>query len=157
MEIHELFAKISSTAGTAEKSALMNDNINDTIKQIYEEFYGKPLSEMAEKMLHTFYEDKSMILNLKGDKKMANIKQQKKRILTNEKSRVRNISYKSKVRTAIKAVRVAVEKKDLELANTKLVLAFSVIDRSVSKGIQKKGTADRQKSNIQNLVNSLKK
>ena len=88
---------------------------------------------------------------------MATIKQQKKRILTNEKSRVRNISYKSKVRTAIKAVRVAVEKKDLELANTKLVLAFSVIDRSVSKGIQKKGTADRQKSNIQNLVNSLKK
>lgn len=88
---------------------------------------------------------------------MANIKQQKKRILTNEKSRVRNISCKSKVRTAIKAVRVAVEKKDLELANTKLVLAFSVIDRSVSKGIQKKGTADRQKSNIQNLVNSLKK
>ena len=88
---------------------------------------------------------------------MANIKQQKKRILTNEKSRVRNISYKSKVRTAIRAVRVAVEKKDLELANTKLVLAFSVIDRSVSKGIQKKGTADRQKSNIQNLVNSLKK
>ena len=88
---------------------------------------------------------------------MANITQQKKRILTNEKSRVRNISYKSKVRTAIKAVRVAVEKKDLELANTKLVLAFSVIDRSVSKGIQKKGTADRQKSNIQNLVNSLKK
>lgn len=88
---------------------------------------------------------------------MANIKQQKKRILTNEKSRVRNISYKSKVRTAIKAVRVAVEKKDLELANKKLVLAFSVIDRSVSKGIQKKGTADRQKSNIQNLVNSLKK
>ncbi len=88
---------------------------------------------------------------------MANIKQQKKRILTNEKSRVRNISYKSKVRTAIKAVRVAVEKKDLELANAKLVLAFSVIDRSVSKGIQKKGTADRQKSNIQNLVNSLKK
>ena len=88
---------------------------------------------------------------------MANIKQQKKRILTNEKSRVRNISYKSKVRTAIKAVRVAVEKKDLELANTKLVLAFSVIDRSVSKGIQKKGTADRQKSNSQNLVNSLKK
>ena len=55
---------------------------------------------------------------------MANIKQQKKRILTNEKSRVRNISYKSKVRTAIKAVRVAVEKKDLELANTKLVLAL---------------------------------
>ena len=41
MEICELFAKISSTAGTAEKSALMNDNINDTIKQIYEDTYNK--------------------------------------------------------------------------------------------------------------------
>ena len=41
MEIRKLFSKISSTAGTAEKSALMNDNINDTIKQIYEDTYNK--------------------------------------------------------------------------------------------------------------------
>src|SRR5574344_640634 len=37
---------------------------------------------------------------------MANIKQQKKRIITSEKARVRNISYKSKLRSAAKAVRV---------------------------------------------------
>lgn len=41
MEIRKLFSKISSTAGTAEKSAIMNDNINDTIKQIYEDTYNK--------------------------------------------------------------------------------------------------------------------
>ena len=34
---------------------------NPEIIRVYEEFYGKPLSEMAEKMLHTSYEDKSMI------------------------------------------------------------------------------------------------
>ena len=41
MEIRKLVSKISSTAGTAEKSAIMNDNINDTIKQIYEDTYNK--------------------------------------------------------------------------------------------------------------------
>ncbi len=88
---------------------------------------------------------------------MANIKSQKKRILTNEKSRQRNVAYKSKLRTAMKAVRVAVEAKDEKAASEKLVLAFSVIDRAVSKGIETKGTASRQKSNLSKLVNSLKK
>ena len=45
---------------------------------------------------------------------MANIKQQKKRVLTNEKARLRNVSYKSKLRTAMKAVRVAVAAGDAE-------------------------------------------
>ena len=88
---------------------------------------------------------------------MANIKQQKKRVLTNEKARLRNISYKSKLRTAVKAVRVAVAANDLEKATAALNKAFSIIDRSVVKGIEAKGTAKRQKSNLQNLVNGLKK
>lgn len=54
-----------------EKMTLRKSHENPEIKQLYEEFYGKPLSEMAEKMLHTFYEDKSMTINLKGEKKMA--------------------------------------------------------------------------------------
>ena len=56
---------------------------------------------------------------------MANIKSQKKRNLTNEKARVRNVNYKSRVRTAIKGVRLAVEKNDKALATTKLNLAIS--------------------------------
>ena len=88
---------------------------------------------------------------------MANIKSQKKRVITNEKARLRNVSYKSKLRTAMKAVRVAVEAKDATKANEELVKAFSIIDRAVVKGIEHKGTAKRQKSNLQLLVNSLKK
>lgn len=88
---------------------------------------------------------------------MANIKQQKKRVLTNEKARLRNVSYKSKLKTAVKAVKVAVAANDLEKATAALNKAFSIIDRSVVKGIEAKGTAKRQKSNLQNLVNGLKK
>jgi len=88
---------------------------------------------------------------------MANIKQQKKRILTNEKARVRNVAYKSKVRTAMKKVRLACEAGDAAKANEALKVAFSVIDRAVIKGIEKRATADRQKSNLQNLINKLGK
>lgn len=35
---------------------------NEEIKQLYKEFYKKPLSELAEKMLHTYYQDKSELL-----------------------------------------------------------------------------------------------
>ena len=86
---------------------------------------------------------------------MANIKSQKKRVITNEKARLRNVSYKSKLRTSMKAVRVAVEAKDVTKANEALVKAFSIIDRAVIKGIEHKGTASRQKSNLQLLVISL--
>lgn len=88
---------------------------------------------------------------------MANIKQQKKRILTNEKARVRNVSYKSKLRTAMKKVRVACEAGDAAKATEALKVAFSVIDRAVVKGIEKRETGARQKSNLQNLVNKLGK
>lgn len=54
-----------------EKMTLRKSHENPEIIQLYEEFYGKPLSEMAEKMLHTFYEDKSMTIQLKGEKEMA--------------------------------------------------------------------------------------
>lgn len=46
---------------------LRNSHDNVEIKQLYQEFYGRPLSELAEKMLHTSYEDKS---NLLGGKNM---------------------------------------------------------------------------------------
>ncbi len=86
---------------------------------------------------------------------MANIKSQKKRIKTNEKARVRNSSFKSSMRTAIKAVVKACEAKDVEAAKKLLPLAVSKIDMSVSKGIQHKKTAARQKSHLMILVNSV--
>ena len=64
-------ARIDSLYKKDAEMTLRKSHENPSIKRIYEEFYGKPLSEMAEKMLHTMYEDKSMILNSKGGKKMA--------------------------------------------------------------------------------------
>ena len=43
---------------------------NPEIQQLYETFYGQPLSEMAEKMLHTIYQDHSDMLHVKEDKPM---------------------------------------------------------------------------------------
>ena len=44
---------------------------NQEIKQLYEEFYGQPLSELAEKMLHTAYLDRSGDLKQGGTTNMA--------------------------------------------------------------------------------------
>lgn len=52
--------------------SLRKSHENAEIKQLYEEFYGKPLSELAEKMLHTTYEEKSKLLG--GKKNMSQIK-----------------------------------------------------------------------------------
>ncbi len=87
---------------------------------------------------------------------MANIKSQIKRNRTNEKARLRNKAAKSAIRTSIKRVRLAVEAKDAKEAEKALLAAFSLIDKSVSDGIQHKNTASRQKSEISKLVNSLK-
>lgn len=64
-------ARIASLYKRDAEMTLRKSHENPSIKQIYEEFYGKPLSEMAEKMLHTYYEDKSMIFHAKGEQKMA--------------------------------------------------------------------------------------
>ena len=86
---------------------------------------------------------------------MANIKQQIKRIGTNEKARKRNASAKSRIRTSMKKVRLAVEAKDLESATALLPKAYSLIDKSVSDGIQHKNTAARKKSRLVLALNKL--
>ena len=87
---------------------------------------------------------------------MANIKSQIKRNRTNELARERNKAAKSALRTASKKVRLAVEAKDLASAESSLKVAFKLIDKSVSDGIQHQNTASRQKASLQRLVNSIK-
>lgn len=86
---------------------------------------------------------------------MANIKQQIKRIRTNEKARLANASFKSSLRTAIKEVKVAVERNDKEAATTALNLANKKLDKALSKKIVHKNYVARQKSALASLVNSL--
>ncbi len=86
---------------------------------------------------------------------MANIKSQIKRIGTNEKARKRNASAKSAIRTAAKKVRLAVAAGNKEEAVALLKKAYSLIDKSVSDGIQHKNTAARQKAELAKLVNGM--
>ena len=88
---------------------------------------------------------------------MANIKSQIKRIGTSEKARQRNAAKKSAVRTAAKKVRLAVQAGDLETAKVALAKAYSLIDKTVSDGVQHLNTANRQKAELARLVASLVK
>ncbi len=86
---------------------------------------------------------------------MANIKSQKKRIKTNEKSRQRNKIQKSGMRTEIKKIDLAIENGDKKTATILLNSVYKKIDSSVTKGLTHKNKAARQKSRITKKVNSL--
>ena len=87
---------------------------------------------------------------------MANIKSQKKRILTAEKARQRNKAVRSELKTAIKAVRTAVEAGQLEDAQVAANKASRLLDKAASKGIVHKNQAAQRTSGVQKLVNTLK-
>ena len=87
---------------------------------------------------------------------MAQIKSQIKRIGTNEKAHQRNVIARSALRTEIKKVKLAVEKKDKAMAQAAARNAYRLIDKAVSTHAQHKNTAARQKSEVARLVNSLK-
>ena len=86
---------------------------------------------------------------------MANIKSQKKRILTNEKARLRNNAVKSELKTAIRAVNTAVGSADKDAAAAALVTASRKLDKAVSKGVLHKNNAANRKSAISKKVNAL--
>ncbi|NDK30700.1 30S ribosomal protein S20 [Nesterenkonia haasae] len=86
---------------------------------------------------------------------MANIKSQKKRILTNEKSRQRNQAVKSEIKTAIKKVHNAVEAGDKDAAVVANREASRKLDKAVSKGVIHKNQAANRKSGIAHLVQSV--
>ncbi len=86
---------------------------------------------------------------------MANIKSQKKRILTNEKARQRNNSVKSELKTAIRAVTTAVEGADKDAAASALQAASRKLDKAVSKGVLHRNNAANRKSAISKRVNAL--
>lgn len=87
--------------------------------------------------------------------KVANIKSQKKRILTNEKARLRNRAVKSELKTATRRVREAVEAGDGKLAFAEACAACRLLDKAVTKGVIKKNQAANRKSGIMMLANTV--
>ena len=76
---------------------------------------------------------------------MPHHKSAAKRVLTNEKSRRRNIALRSRMRTAVRAVRAASSRGQAETAYRE---AVRVLDRTVAKGVIKKETANRHKARL---------
>ena len=80
---------------------------------------------------------------------MANIKSQKKRNITNEKSRQRNRAIKSELKTYVKKAQNAEENKAEAVR-----VAIKKIDQAAAKGILHKNTAARKKSALARSLNA---
>ena len=87
---------------------------------------------------------------------MANIKQQKKRDITNNKRRLLNASFNSSLKTAVKAFEAAVAEGDKAKAQAAYNFACKKLDKAVTKGIHHKNYASRQKSHLSKALNTLK-
>ena len=83
---------------------------------------------------------------------MANIKSQKKRIITNEKSRMRNRAVKSELKTATRRVKDAVAAGNGAEA---YAAACRLMDKAASKGVIHKNQAANRKSGIMALANTV--
>ena len=76
---------------------------------------------------------------------MPNIKSAKKRVLIAEANSMRNKSYNSALKTAIKKADAAIESNAADKADA-VKVAVKKIDQAVNKGILHNNTAARKKS-----------
>ena len=84
---------------------------------------------------------------------MPNIKSAIKRVSVIEKKTARNNMIKSGYKSAVKKFEAAVAEGNKEKAEEALKLATKKIDGACSKGIIKKNTAARKKSNLAKKLN----
>jgi small subunit ribosomal protein S20 len=88
---------------------------------------------------------------------VANIKSAKKRAKQAEKIRFHNMGLRSKLRTHIKSVIIAVESKNKKAATDAYSIVVPIIDSMINKRIINKNKAARHKSRLNKLVKSLAK
>ncbi|GAA4286264.1 MULTISPECIES: 30S ribosomal protein S20 [Georgenia] len=86
---------------------------------------------------------------------MANIKSQKKRILTNEKARLRNKAVKSELKTHVRRVREALAAGDKDAAATALKTAGRKLDKAASKGVIHANQAANRKAKLAKQISAL--
>lgn len=86
---------------------------------------------------------------------MANIKSAQKRARQSVKNRAHNMAMRSKMRTYLKKVAVAIEAGDREAAEASYKVAMPVLDSMVNKGIVHKNKAARHKSRLNARIRSL--
>jgi len=88
---------------------------------------------------------------------LATHKSAEKRHRQNEKRRVRNHALKSQLRTLVKRVLNAVEKKDASAAETELRVAARALDKAVTKGVLHRNNASRRLSRLTLRLNTLRR
>ncbi|NNC64418.1 MAG: 30S ribosomal protein S20 [Gammaproteobacteria bacterium] len=86
---------------------------------------------------------------------MANIQSAKKRARQNVARRAHNMTMRSRLRSAIRKVLLAVQKGDKEAAQVSYRAAVPEIDRMVTKGIINKNRAAQYKSRLNARVRAL--
>ena len=86
---------------------------------------------------------------------MANIKSQKKRILTNEKARLRNKAVKSALKTHIRKFTEAARSGDAVKAKELATVACRALDKAVTKGVIHKNQAANRKSAVASAAAAL--
>ncbi len=87
---------------------------------------------------------------------MANIKQQKKRIITSREENLRNTSKRSKVKSITKKFENAVAENNLQLAEELLPTTYKIIDEAKSDGVFHTKTASRKKARLTKILNRAK-
>ena len=85
---------------------------------------------------------------------MANIKSQKKRILTNEKARQRNQATASALKTSARKFREALASGDRAAAEAALLDACKAYDKAAATGVIHKNNAANHKSALRKRFNS---
>ena len=81
-------------------------------------------------------------------------KSAKKALRQSLKRRVRNLSYKKKIKKLLKEVKSLVSKEKIKEAKALLPQVYKIIDKATKVGLIKKNTASRKKSRITKLINS---
>ena len=83
---------------------------------------------------------------------MANIKQQKKRVLIQERQRTENLRYRSTIKTLTKRLEAAVSDGDAERIASEHRELVRTIDRASTRGALHGNTAARKKSRAARLL-----
>ena len=86
---------------------------------------------------------------------MANHKSALKRAGQNEIRRLRNKAVKTRVKSVVKDVRLAIDENLQDDASQKLEVAKSAIDKAAKKGVITKKTAARKVSRLAKQVNKI--
>ena len=87
---------------------------------------------------------------------MPNIKSAKKRVKTQERNRVRNRVWKSKIRTEQTKIDEALKSSDFATCDEHIKAYYEVVDKAIVKGILHANTGARKKSRLVKTINRAK-